>query len=158
MALETDRTTASGGLLDGLARRTEGVAPDAIPARQTPGLTALFNRALDWGSTTAAARFLSKSLLRRILAANLFGLAVMIGGIHYLSQYHAWLIDAKRESLKVQGEMIAAAIASDARVETGASSLSRRRVLQVRAVDPARKSNANPEALEFADQDARAHL
>jgi two-component system, OmpR family, sensor histidine kinase ChvG len=123
MALETDRTTASGRLLDGLARRAEGAAADAVPAGAAPGFTGLFNRALDWVSKTAVARFLSKSLLRRILAANLFGLAVMIGGIHYLSQYHAWLIDAKRESLKVQGEMIAAAIASDARVEKGAIQL-----------------------------------
>jgi two-component system sensor histidine kinase ChvG len=43
----------------------------------------------------------------------------MIGGILYFSQYHSWLVDSKRQLLKVQGEIIAAAIAGDARVETG---------------------------------------
>jgi two-component system sensor histidine kinase ChvG len=64
-------------------------------------------------------RFIAGSLLRRILLANLAGLGIMVGGILYFSQYNSWLIDAKREALMVQGEIIAAAIASDARVETG---------------------------------------
>lgn len=119
MALETDRTAASGRLLDNLgsgAKRLAEAASGLDPIASFPGPVA---RLLAWMGQTAPARFLSKSLLRRILAANLFGLLVMIGGIHYLSQYHAWLIEAKRESLRVQGEMIAAAIASDARVEKG---------------------------------------
>ena len=66
-----------------------------------------------------AVRFIAGSLLRRIFVANLVGLVIMIGGILYFSQYHAWLIDAKRELLTVQGELIAAAIAGDTRVETG---------------------------------------
>jgi two-component system sensor histidine kinase ChvG len=61
----------------------------------------------------------STSLLRRILLANLVGLAVMIGGIYYLSHYQEWLVEAKKESLRTQGELIAAAIASDARIEQG---------------------------------------
>jgi two-component system sensor histidine kinase ChvG len=64
-------------------------------------------------------RFVGGSLLRRILVASLAGLVVMVGGILYFSENNAWLIDAKRESLRVQGEIIAAAIAGDARVETG---------------------------------------
>jgi two-component system sensor histidine kinase ChvG len=47
------------------------------------------------------------------------GWIVLLLGILYLSQYHAWLIDAKRESLRVQGEIIAATIATNASVETG---------------------------------------
>jgi two-component system sensor histidine kinase ChvG len=43
----------------------------------------------------------------------------IILGVLYLSQYHAWLIDAKRESLRAQGEIIAAAIAANVSVETG---------------------------------------
>ena len=119
MALETDRTAVPGGLLENLgssAKRLADAASGITPVASFPGPAA---RILAWMGQTAPARFLSKSLLRRILAANLFGLLVMIGGIHYLSQYHAWLIEAKRESLRVQGEMIAAAIASDARVEKG---------------------------------------
>ncbi len=119
MALETDRPVASGGILENLgssAKRLADAATAIDPVATMPGPLAGF---LSWAGQTGFARFLSKSLLRRILAANLFGLVVMVGGIHYLSQYHAWLIEAKRESLKVQGEMIAAAIAGDARVEKG---------------------------------------
>ena len=59
-------------------------------------------------------RFASTSLLRRIMLANLVGLAVMIGGIYYLSHYQTWLVEAKKESLRTQGELIAAALASAA--------------------------------------------
>ena len=64
-------------------------------------------------------RFVSKTLRRRIVFANSIGLAILLGGIFYLSQYHAWLIDAKRDSLRAQGEIVAAAIAANATVETG---------------------------------------
>ncbi len=64
-------------------------------------------------------RSASASLTRRILIANLVGLLVMIGGIYYLSHYQTWLVEAKKESLRTQGELIAAAIASDARIEQG---------------------------------------
>src|SRR5262245_47290698 len=64
-------------------------------------------------------RFFTRTLQRRIILANTIGLAILLGGIFYLSQYHAWLIDAKRESLRAQGEIIAAAIAANASVETG---------------------------------------
>ncbi len=47
------------------------------------------------------------------------GLLVMIGGIYYLSHYQTWLVEAKKELLRTQGELIAAAIASDARIEQG---------------------------------------
>jgi len=63
--------------------------------------------------------FFTRTLQRRIILANTIGLAILLGGIFYLSQYHAWLIDAKRESLRAQGEIIAAAIAANASVETG---------------------------------------
>lgn len=64
-------------------------------------------------------RSASASLTRRIMIANLVGLMVMIGGIYYLSHYQTWLVEAKKESLRTQGELIAAAIASDARIEQG---------------------------------------
>lgn len=64
-------------------------------------------------------RSASASLTRRIMIANLVGLIVMIGGIYYLSHYQTWLVEAKKESLRTQGELIAAAIASDARIEQG---------------------------------------
>src|SRR5215472_16764079 len=36
-------------------------------------------------------RFVARSLQRRIIVANLIGLSVLLSGIVYFSQYHAWL-------------------------------------------------------------------
>jgi two-component system, OmpR family, sensor histidine kinase ChvG len=67
--------------------------------------------------TRAPLRYFFSTLARRIVLANLLGLAVLISGMVWLSQTQAWLITAKYESLKVQGEIIASAIASSALVE-----------------------------------------
>src|SRR5262249_41426562 len=64
-------------------------------------------------------RFFTRTLQRRIILANTIGLAILLGGIFYLSQYHAWLIDATRESLRAPAEFIAAATAPNAPSETG---------------------------------------
>jgi two-component system, OmpR family, sensor histidine kinase ChvG len=64
-------------------------------------------------------RFMSGSLARRIFFANVLGLATLVSGILVLSQHNAWLIDAKRESLIAQGEIIAAGIASNAAMDKG---------------------------------------
>jgi two-component system sensor histidine kinase ChvG len=58
------------------------------------------------------------SLRRRIIVANLFGFVVLLLGILYLSETQSWLIEAKRESLKAQSEIIAAAIAASASVDS----------------------------------------
>ena len=65
----------------------------------------------------APLRYFFSTLARRIVLANLLGLAVLVSGMVWLSQTQAWLITAKYESLKVQGEIIASAIASSALVE-----------------------------------------
>ena len=62
-------------------------------------------------------RYFFSTLARRIVLANLLGLVVLVTGMVWLSQTQAWLITAKYESLKVQGEIIASAIASSALVE-----------------------------------------
>ena len=54
----------------------------------------------------------SSSLTRRIIFLNLAGLFCLVLGVLYLSQFRAGLIDARRESLLVQGEIIAQAIAA----------------------------------------------
>ncbi len=71
-----------------------------------------------WWRNQPIPRFLSGTLLRRILFSNLISLVIFSVGILILSNSRGWLIDAKRESLRVQGEIIAAAIAGDAKVET----------------------------------------
>ena len=52
------------------------------------------------------------SLTRRIVFLNVAGLLALVVGILYLSQFRAGLIDARVQSLVVQGEIIAGAIAA----------------------------------------------
>jgi two-component system, OmpR family, sensor histidine kinase ChvG len=61
------------------------------------------------------------SLTRRIVSLNVAGLLALSIGIIFLSQFRAGLIDARIQSLLVQGEIIAGAIASSATVETDSS-------------------------------------
>jgi hypothetical protein len=63
----------------------------------------------------------SSSLTRRIVLLNLAGLLALVISILYLSQYRAGLIDARVQSLLVQGEIIASAIAASATVEVACS-------------------------------------
>ena len=66
---------------------------------------------------TAVVRFVTSNLLRRIVASNLLGLAVLFLGVLYLSQFNVWLIDAKREALESQGRIISGAIASSLTID-----------------------------------------
>lgn len=125
MALETERTppTATGleAFPTGLRRRIVGLM--ARTRRLFRPISNSLSKAAApltrWWRGTWIYRFVSASLLRRILVANLAGLVVVVGGILYFSEHNVWLIEAKRESLRVQGEIIAAAIAGDARIEPG---------------------------------------
>ncbi|NIK49596.1 sensor histidine kinase [Variibacter gotjawalensis] len=60
------------------------------------------------------------SLTRRIVSLNIAGLLALVVGILYLSQFRAGLIDARVQSLLVQSEIIAGAIAASATVDTDA--------------------------------------
>ncbi|HXW24652.1 MAG TPA: sensor histidine kinase [Xanthobacteraceae bacterium] len=71
------------------------------------------------------------SLTRRIVFLNIAGLLALVMGILYLSQFRAGLIDARIQSLQVQGEIIAAAIASSATVETNSITLSPGRLMEL---------------------------
>ena len=57
-----------------------------------------------WFRRQPIVRFFSASLLRRILVSNLMGFFILLGGILYLGWFHTWLIDAKLDALKTQGE------------------------------------------------------
>src|SRR5215475_3707210 len=77
-------------------------------------------RPLDWlrrfGQYIFALSF--SSLTRRIVSLNIAGLLALVASILYLSQFRAGLIDARAQSLLVQAEIIAGAIAASATVET----------------------------------------
>ncbi|MBI1204231.1 MAG: HAMP domain-containing protein [Rhodopseudomonas sp.] len=73
------------------------------------------------------------SLTRRIVFLNLTGLAALVIGILYLSQFRAGLIDARVQSLLVQSEIIAGAIAASATVESDAVTIDPDRLLELQA-------------------------
>jgi two-component system sensor histidine kinase ChvG len=73
------------------------------------------------------------SLTRRIVFLNVAGLLALVMGILYLSQFRAGLIDARVQSLLVQGEIIAGAIASSATVETNTITMSPERLMELPA-------------------------
>ena len=76
------------------------------------------------------------SLTRRILIINLAGLAALLLGILFLNSFRAGLIDARVQSLLVQGEVIAAAVAGAATVEGGSITIDPSRLLDVQPGDP----------------------
>ena len=72
------------------------------------------------------------SLTRRIVSLNLAGLIALVASILYLSQFRAGLIDARAQSLLVQGEIIAGAIAASATVETNTITIDPDRLLDLK--------------------------
>ncbi|KPG01894.1 sensor histidine kinase [Rhodopseudomonas palustris] len=72
------------------------------------------------------------SLTRRILSLNLAGLLALSTSILYLSQFRAGLIDARAQSLLVQAEIIAGAIAASATVETNTITIDPDRLLDLK--------------------------
>ena len=81
----------------------------------------------------ALSRIIFSSLTRRILFLNLAALLVLLSGILYLNQFREGLIDARVESLLTQGEIIAAAIAGSASVETDSITIDPEKLLELQA-------------------------
>src|SRR5690606_14319640 len=98
-------------------------------------------------------RTLFSTLTRRIVALNLAGLLVLVVGILYLNQWRAGLIEARVQSLRVQGEIISAAIAASATVDSDIISVDPDRLLDVQSgsispfsyFDPTLEFPINPE-------------
>jgi two-component system sensor histidine kinase ChvG len=91
--------------------------------------------------------FLSQSfssLTRRIVFLNIAGLAALLVGVLFLSQFRAGLIEARVESLGVQGEIIASAIAAQATVEPDSITLDPDKLLELQ---PGQSYGPNDEAL-----------
>ena len=82
------------------------------------------------GSSFLALSF--SSLTRRIVSLNLAGLVALVASILYLSQFRAGLIDARAQSLLVQAEIIAGAIAASATVETNTITIDPDRLLDLK--------------------------
>ena len=115
MAIETDR---SGVDASRVAARDVVEGWTLASERPKATVAAIASRIWQGLREAPVVRFVSATLARRIFISNLLGLVVLLGGMLWLSQHQAWLISAKVESLKIQGEIIAAAIASNATIET----------------------------------------
>jgi len=107
---------------------------DAAVADARQRTADLWRRPLGWLSR--AGRFFValtfSSLTRRIVSLNIAGLAALVASILYLSQFRAGLIDARAQSLLVQAEIIAGAIAASATVQTNSITIDPDRLLDLK--------------------------
>jgi two-component system sensor histidine kinase ChvG len=126
-------------------------APQRSPTKVAPaGLTrprVRLRARLLWRSFVA--RF-SSSLTRRILVLNLGGLVVLVVAFLYLNQFRAGIIDARVQSLQTQGEIIAAAIAASAAVETDTITIDPEKLLQLAPGESSTPSDADDQSIEFS--------
>ena len=89
------------------------------------------------------------SLTRRIVFLNLAGLVALVLGVLYLTQFRAGLIDARSQSLQVQGEIIAGAIAASATVESDAVTIDPERLLELQAGESYGPPDEGASGIEF---------
>ncbi len=75
----------------------------------------------------------SSSLTRRIVVLNLVGLIALLVGFLYLNQFRQGLIQARVQSLAIQGEIIAGAISTSASVDTDTIRVDPDKLLQQQA-------------------------
>lgn len=73
------------------------------------------------------------SLTRRIIVLNLVALVLLVSGILYLNQFRAGLTEARVQSLLIQGEIIAGAIATSATLDSDTISIDPERLLDLEA-------------------------
>ena len=93
--------------------------------------------------------YVFSSLTNRILFLNLAALIVLVSGILYLNQFRDGLIDARVESLMTQGEIIAAAIAASATVETDAITIDPEKLLELQAGESIGPGTDQLDSLDF---------
>ena len=89
------------------------------------------------------------SLARRIIVLNLAGLAVLVIGILLLNQWRTGLIEARVQSLRVQGEIISAAIAASATVDSDVITVNPDRLLELQGSNTVSPLSFFDPSLEF---------
>jgi two-component system sensor histidine kinase ChvG len=133
-----DRTQPDAGV------KAEDTATSLALADATSPPVSGWRRPLGW--LQVAGQFLFtlsfSSLTRRIVSLNIAGLLALVASILYLSQFRAGLIDARAQSLLVQAEIIAGAIAASATVDTNTIT-----------IDPSRLADLKPgQSMESPDE------
>src|SRR5690606_319164 len=103
----------------------------ARPARSAGALRPLSRVALSLRRFFG--HYVFSSLTRRILVLNLAALCMTVVGILYINQFRDGLVQARIDSLRTQGEIIAGAIAASATVETDAITIDPERLLELQA-------------------------
>ena len=110
--------------------REDGDPSSEPKAESTPG-----------GFAALLDRLVFSTLTRRIVVLNLAALLVLLTGILYLNQYREGLVEARVAALRTQGQIIAAAIASSATVDTDAITIDPEVLLELEAGETARPTN-----------------
>jgi two-component system sensor histidine kinase ChvG len=95
------------------------------------------------------ARF-SSSLTRRIVVLNLGGLVVLMIGFLLLNQFRADIIAAREQSLTTQADIIAAAVAASAGVDTDTITIDPDKLLQLAPGQTAGPSQSDEESIQFS--------
>ncbi len=93
--------------------------------------------------------YLFSSITRRIVFLNLAALIILLSGILYLNQFRAGLTDARVESLLIQGQIIASAIAASANVETNAITIDPEKLLELQAGESLQPDDEGLNNLDF---------
>lgn len=94
--------------------------------------------------------YMFSSLTRRIVVLNLVALAALVSGILYLNQFRQGLIEARVESLKAQGAIIAGAISETNIGSGGAAPFETDSLLKLEAGDDSTSFDEQLKALEFS--------
>ena len=94
-------------------------------------------------------RYVFTSLTQRIVILNMGALVVLLSGIVFLNQFRDSLIEAREESLLTQGEIIAAAVAARASVDTDAIAIDPDRLIELRAGESTYPMKSQTENLDF---------
>jgi two-component system, OmpR family, sensor histidine kinase ChvG len=124
-----DRTSPDPGLnAENASVVLDAPAVESLPIKG-------WQRPLSWLSRAGQFLFTLSfsSLTRRIVSLNIAGLLALVASILYLSQFRAGLIDARAQSLVVQAEIIAGAIAASATVQTNTITIDPERLLDLKA-------------------------
>jgi two-component system sensor histidine kinase ChvG len=100
-----------------------------------------------WRSVVA--RF-SSSLTRRIVVLNLGGLLVLVIGFLLLNQFRADIIAARVQSLRTQAEIIAAAVAASASVETDTIQIDPEMLLQLAPRETVAPTPSEEDSIAFS--------
>lgn len=131
------------------AREGAGFERAAAIARRGKRLRKSLTLRLRGISRAARDRFASP-LTRRIVLLNLGGLAALLIGFLYLNQFREGLIDARVQSLQVQAEIIAAAVAASATVETDSIAIDPEKLLHLAPGQSYALADDMPPSLEFS--------